>query len=169
VYLVSNIEFPATEYEPLPPEVNGVYHEDREVNLSGEVGASQMYRTYNAQFNTVTRVWGIKTPGLPAYATVQNSDGSIHHYILDPDTGLWKGSDNNALYNAVDYGLVPGTASLTQQITNVAAIQAAVTDAINAGGGTVVIPAGTYQLSGTVDIANVTGGLTIRALGASVG
>jgi hypothetical protein len=98
MYLVSNIEYPATLYEPAAPEVNGVYHEDREVNLSGAVGASQMYRTYNAQLNPAGGNWIIQTAGLPAYATVQNPDGSIHYYTLDvqqrqhlePLQCLWK-------------------------------------------------------------------------------
>jgi hypothetical protein len=49
-YLVSNITYPATQYEPTesPPTGAPVYHEDREVTLSATTG-SQMFRTYNAQ------------------------------------------------------------------------------------------------------------------------
>jgi len=61
MYLVSNIEYPASQYEPLEPEINGVYHEDREVNASGDVGASQMYRTYNAQFFPDVPEWQVVT------------------------------------------------------------------------------------------------------------
>src|ERR1700677_1655942 len=60
MYLVSNIEYPATLYEPAAPEVNGAYHEDPEVNLSGDVGASQMYRTYNAQFLPASKLWALQ-------------------------------------------------------------------------------------------------------------
>ena len=130
-YLVSNIEYPATQYEPASPEANGVYHEDREVNLSGAVGGSQMYRTYNAEFFPSSMNWQIQTSGLPAYATVQNPDGSIHYYTLNTATGLWVGSGNNAVYNAVDYGLVQGAGqSAAQRAANVAAIQSAVNAAI---------------------------------------
>ena len=61
MYLVSNIEYPASQYEPLEPEINGVYHEDREVNASGDVGASQMYSTYNAQFFPDVPEWKVVT------------------------------------------------------------------------------------------------------------
>lgn len=181
-YLVSNIAYPASQYEPLAPEDNGVYHEDREVNPSGAVGASQMFRTYNAQFNptAVPPSWGLNNPNLAGYATVQNPDGSIH-YLTIPAGSLqgtpWQGSGNNAVYNAVDYGLIQGTGqSAAQRAANLAAIQSAVNAAIakipgkGNGGGTVVIPAGVYELGGTlspamaatVAITNVTGGLTIR-------
>jgi len=75
------------------------------VNLTGAVGASQLYRTYNAKFSTSLNTWSIQTSGLPAYATVQNPDGSIHYYTLNAATGLWEGSDNNTVINAVDFGL----------------------------------------------------------------
>jgi hypothetical protein len=62
-----------------------------------------MYRTVNAYFDETFQIW-IPVSSAPAYATVQNPDGSIHYYTLD-DSGNWVGSGNNAVYNAVDYGL----------------------------------------------------------------
>jgi hypothetical protein len=103
MYLVSNIGYPATQYEPAAPETNGVYHEDREVNITGAVGASLMYRTFNAMFDPGLKVWAPFDSSLPAYAYVQNSDGSIHYYTLD-GSGNWLGTDNNTVYNAVDFG-----------------------------------------------------------------
>jgi hypothetical protein len=175
-YLVSNITYPATQYEPTesPPTGAPVYHEDREVTLSATTG-SQMFRTYNAQFNPNTAEWGFpEGSSAPAYATVQNPDGSIHYFTNPPDVTTWTtwaGTGNNAVYNAVDFGLVVGSGSQPQTLraANVAALQNAIDAAITAKGGTVVIPAGTYELGGitdeftaTINIANVNGGLTIR-------
>jgi hypothetical protein len=179
-YLVSNIEYPATQYEPTTPEENGVYHEDREVTVSSPTPGSQMFRTYNAQFlpEADPPSWSFNNPDLPAYATVQNPDGSIHYYALEAGSPpTWAGSGNNAVFNAVDYGLVQGAGqSPATRAANVAAIQSAINAAIARipakpnGGGTVVIPAGIYELGGTlapalaatIQIENVTGGLTIR-------
>jgi hypothetical protein len=161
--IIINNPFPAVQYEPT--ESSGIYHEDREVALSVGVG-SQMYRTYNAQFDPSSLTWKLQTSGVPAFATVQNADGSIHYYTKPGTSGpwtSWAGSGNNAVYNAVDYGLVAGTGvSQSQQTANVAALQAAVNAALGAGGGTVVVPAGTYELSGTVTIDNVNGGLIVK-------
>jgi hypothetical protein len=170
VYLVSNIEYPATLYEPIAPEVNGVYHEDREVNVSGDVGASQMYRTYNAEFFPDVPEWKIVTSGVSkAYATTQNSDGSIHYFsnynpattTFEPTWTSWFGSGNNNVYNAVDYGL--STTGVGGD--NTAALNAAVTAAIIAGGGTIFIPQGSYDLSGPVSIdASGTAGVIIAGV-----
>jgi hypothetical protein len=171
-----NGSYPAVEFQPL--ESNSVAHTDQEVTDSSDL--SRMYRTYNAQYNGTE--WKTLTTGTSAaYATVQNPDGSIHYYT-NPDRAStwtsWAGSANNAVYNAVDYGLVEGAGqSQATRAANVAAIQAAITAAIakvvpgkSNGGGTVVIPAGIYELGGTTDpvaaatitISGVTGGLTIR-------
>lgn len=164
-YLISNIEYPATMYEPILPEVNGVYHEDREVNLTGTAGDSQMYRTYNAQFQPASATWTLQTPGVSnAFATVQNPDGSIHYYKLNTTTGLWEGSDNNSVYNAVDYGL-----SLTDPsggVNNTAALNNAVADIITAGGGTLFIPAGSFKLNGavTINLSSTTVGVIIAGV-----
>ena len=143
-----NGPYPAVQYEPTesPPTGIPVYHEDREVTLSVVIG-SQMFRTYNAQFTSGIG-WELNNNGLAAYATVQNPDGSIHYFTMPAGSApwtSWAGSGNNAVYNAVDFGLVSGTGlSQTQRAANVAAIQNAVNAAIalideNTGGGTVVL------------------------------
>jgi hypothetical protein len=150
MYLISNIEYPATLYEPAAPEANGVYHEDREVNLSGAVGASQMYRTYNARFNTTLGIWDIQTAGLPAYATVQDSQGNIHYYTLNPTTGLWEGTDNNTVYNAVDFG-TPALSTSGSPSDNTAALGSLfasipVVSPTTSGGGFIRVPQYTYAV-----------------------
>jgi hypothetical protein len=77
-YLVSNIAYPAVQYEPLGPEENGVYHEDREITLPSGPG-SQMWRVYGATFNPTSTEWDFVGGVSTAYATVQNPDGSIHY------------------------------------------------------------------------------------------
>jgi hypothetical protein len=166
---------PGTEYLPAIGPPTAPYNEDRQVTLTGGPG-TQMYRTVNAYFDQTSQTWKPVTSA-PAYSTVQNPDGSIHYYTLN-SSGTWIGSGDNAVYNAVDYGLVEGAGkSPTVRAANVAAIQSAVNAAIakvvpgkSNGGGTVVIPAGVYELGGTISpiatatiiVTNVTGGLTIR-------
>jgi hypothetical protein len=165
---------PGTEYLPASGPPTAPYNEDRQVTLSGGPG-TQMYRTVNAYFDQTSQTWK-PVSSAPAYSAVQNPDGSIHYYTLN-SSGTWSGSGNNAVYNAVDYGLVEGAGqSAATRAANVAAIQSAVNAAIakiprkTSGGGTVVIPAGIYELGGTISpvaaatitITNVTGGLTIR-------
>jgi hypothetical protein len=162
--LIATGNDPGTQYHP--SETSGVYHEDREVTVSGGSG-SQMWRVYNAQFASSSGLWFVQNASLPAYATVQNPDGSIHYFtspsgLTQWSTSQWVGSDNNTIFNAVDYGLVAGSGvSQTQQQANVTALQNAVNAAIGTGG-TVAIPAGVYELSGTVNVTNVQGGLVIR-------
>jgi hypothetical protein len=154
-YLVSNITYPATQYEPTetPPTGTAVYHEDREVTLSATTG-SQMFRTYNAQFNPDTAEWGFpEGSSAPAYATAQNPDGSIHYFTnpLGATTWTtWAGSGNNAVYNAVDYGL--NVDDTSGGADNTTALQSAVTAAATGGGGRVFIPAGVYNISGTIEV-----------------
>jgi hypothetical protein len=149
--------YPAVEFQP--SETNSVFHTDQEFTDSNS--NSHMFRTYNAQYTAP--FWNTLTSGVSdAYATVQNPDGSIHYYWNGGvnQWTAWQGSGNNAVYNAVDYGLVAGSVSPSQQQANVTAIGNAVSAAIN--GGTVVIPAGTYELSGTISVSGVTGGIVIR-------
>jgi hypothetical protein len=165
---------PGTEYLPAIGPPTAPYNEDRQVTLSGGPG-TQMYRTLNAYFDQTSGIW-MPVTSAPAYSTVQNPDGSIHYYTLNSE-GTWSGSGNNTVFNAVDYGLVQGVGqSAATRAANVAAIQSAIDAAIALipakanGGGTVVIPAGVYELGGTLDpemaatisVANVTGGLVIR-------
>jgi len=166
---------PGTEYLPSAGPPTPPYNEDRQVTLTG--GPTQVYRTYNATFDAPNQKWIVVDSTKPAYANVQSPDGSIHYYTLNTANGLWEGSGNNAVYNAVDFGLVQGAnRSAAQRAANVAAIQSAIATAIAKipgkanGGGTVVIPAGIYELGGTLSpamtatilIQSVTGGLTIR-------
>ncbi len=167
-------KYPAVEFQP--SETGSVWHSDQEFTDSS--GKSHMYRTYNAQYDGTK--WTTLAGGpSDAYATVQDPDGSIHHYWNNGASSwtTWNGSGNNAVYNAVDFGLVQGAGqSAATRAANVAAIQSAITTAIAKipgkanGGGTIVIPAGIYELGGTLTpalpatilINNVTGGLTIR-------
>ena len=157
----------------------GVYHEDRVVVTPvGVTTITRMFRVYGATLNTVTEEWsfvGVRWPTqLSRILTGRSTTLRIPGSTPWP-TSAWQGSGNNAVYNAVDFGLVSGTdQSQTQRAANVAAIQNAVDAAIalideNTGGGTVVIPAGTYELGGTtgglpatITMDGVTGGLTIR-------
>lgn len=172
--VIINNAYPAVQLEAT--EASSVYHEIREVTLSAAQG-SQMYETYNAEFDASgTPSWTLYDTSLPAYATVQDPDGTIHYYSMPAGSTawtVWEGSGNNTVYNAVDYGLIAGTGvSATQQAKNVTALQNAINAAIGTStspqqGGTVVIPAGIYELSGTVTIPGsgvsaVSGGLVIR-------
>jgi hypothetical protein len=148
-----NGPYPAVQYEPTetPPTGTPVYHEDREVTLASATG-SQMFRTYNAQFNpgATPPSWGFASGSPPAYATAQNSDGSIH-YFTNP-TGMttwttWAGSGNNAVYNGVDFGMS------TANPDNTSALNSVITAALNGGGGEVFIPPGSYPISDVVDLA----------------
>lgn len=100
---------PGTEYSP--SETGGVYHEDREVTVSGGPG-SQMFRVYGAQFSWTSQQWTLQAGATVAYATVQNPDGSIHYFTwpgYSPwSNSEWLGSDNNTIYNAVDFGATAG-------------------------------------------------------------
>ncbi len=119
---------------------SGIYREDRSIAATG-----QMFRVYGAALQT-DGAWQLQGDATAAYATVQDSQGNIHYYTLDTDTGLWEGSGNNNVYNAVDYGL----STTGGGIDNTAALNAAVAAAIIAGGGTILIPQGSYDLSGPV-------------------
>jgi hypothetical protein len=105
-----------------------------------------MYRVYNAAFVSTSQTWAPKNSLLPAYATVQGSDGSIHHYILNP-SGTWDGSDNNTVFNGVDFGMIANDTS----VDNSAALQNAIEAAIDLGGGTIFIPSGTYTFTNGVN------------------
>ncbi|HVR45248.1 MAG TPA: hypothetical protein VMT95_01215 [Candidatus Binatia bacterium] len=141
---------PGTTYTP--SETNGVYHEDREVTVSSTVG-SQMFRAYNATFDENLGEWKIPTSGSgkPAYATVQNPDGSIHFVTKAANSSpwnTWDGSGNNTVFNGIDFGMVANSPSTD----NTAALQLAITAVMHAGGGTIFIPAGTYYFTSSTGI-----------------
>ncbi|HVR45283.1 MAG TPA: glycosyl hydrolase family 28-related protein [Candidatus Binatia bacterium] len=137
--------YPGTTYTPQSPEQNGVYHEDREVSLLAG-GGSKMYRTYNAKFEPGSQNWAPDQSSLSAYATVQDSEGSIHHYKLN-SSGSWDGSHNNTVYNGVDFGMSANNTGTQNHDALLEAVIAAVTN-----GGIVFIPAGTYQITGTITV-----------------
>ncbi len=162
--------YPAVEFQPT--ETSSVYHTDQE--FTDGSGNSHMYRTYNAQYNGFA--WTTLSGGSSeAYATVQDPDGSIHYYsnfnpatsIFEPTWASWFGSGNNAIYNAVDYGMTESD----DGTLNAPALQAAIAAAIASPGhtgATVHIPAGMYKLKGTITISGESGrGLVVT--GASGG
>lgn len=167
----SNIEiskqYPAVQYNP--SETSGVWHEAHEVS-----GA--MYSAANATFDDVTSFeWKLVDISKPAYAVAQNTDGSVTYLYMPSSQGstpwptsAWLGTGQPVIYHVVNYGMSPNaTASV-----NTAALQAAVTAALNGGGGIIFIPAGTYQLSDVTNL-NFTGvpgndpGFVIAGAGAS--
>ncbi|MGA9273467.1 MAG: hypothetical protein WBV67_08270, partial [Candidatus Cybelea sp.] len=109
--LVASGTNPATEYQ-ITLGSPGVYHEDRVVvtTVSG-ASLTQMFRVYGAVLSPGIG-WSFQSGVSTAYATVQNPDGSIHHFTFSGtapwQTEDWEGSDNNTIYNAVDFGTTAG-------------------------------------------------------------
>ncbi|HEY6620327.1 MAG TPA: hypothetical protein VIY68_12335, partial [Steroidobacteraceae bacterium] len=137
---------PAVQYEPNPAsEPLGVWHEDHEIN-------GVMYRATNAKFDDVTSFkWSLSIGSQPAYCITQNIDGSTSYMYMAPNsvpwnTSDWVGTGQPVMYHAVNYGLNEN--DLAGAI-NQAALQAAVNAAFETGG-IVFIPAGNYQINGTV-------------------
>ncbi len=147
----SNIQIqkknPAVQYEPdLTLEPLGLWHEDHEID-----GA--MYRASNASYNESTTFWSLQNVAQPAYARVQNTDGSTSYLYMPASsaawhTPAWLGTGQPLIYHAVNYGMSPSSTAAA----NTAALQAAVTAALNAFGGVILIPAGVYQISGTINL-----------------
>lgn len=153
----------------------GVYHEDRVVvtTVSG-TSTTQMFRVYGATLEADG--WHFVSPASTAYATVQNPDGSIHYFTYSGSvpwqTGDWQGSDNNTIYNAVDFGTTTGGSA----VSNSAALTSLFTSMVTAaglGGGTARIPQ--YNFPVEASIAGITvppgpsgngdGGCIIQGLG----
>jgi hypothetical protein len=94
----------------------GVYHEDRVLvtEVAPSTYMTQMFRVYGAQFTGT--FWQYQSGVSTAYATVQNPDGSIHYFTYSGtnnwSTSAWQGSDNNTVYNAVDFGATAGGSAL---------------------------------------------------------
>jgi hypothetical protein len=124
----------------------GVYHEDRVVVTEvGSTYITQMFRVYGAQFDFTLGTWSFQSDVSTAYATVQNPDGSIHYFTHSGANGwltsAWQGSDNNTVYNAVDFGLNAG--GIASDNTN--ALASLFTSMLTAaapalGGGTAHVP-----------------------------
>ncbi len=159
---------PGSTYTISPVTDPGVYHEDRVVVTTvGGVSITQMFRVYGASF--ATGVWQFMGSVSTAYATVQNPDGSIHYLTYSGTTGwatsAWQGSGNNAVYNAVDYGM---TTSDMSGATNTPALNAAIAALLEVGGGTLFIPAGTYYLNAPIVITPTSGPPAAAAIIAGV-
>jgi len=149
----SNLEiqksYPAVSYEPnTSSEPSGVWHEDHEIN-------GVMYRATNAKFDDqVNFNWSLNDSSKPAYCVTQNLDGSTS-YLYKPATSAawatssWIGMGQPVTYHAINYGLDENDPS--GGVNNAAALQAAINAAF-VDGGVVFIPAGTYQVAGTVSL-----------------
>ena len=135
---------PGTTYTISPPTDPGVYHEDRVVVTTvGATSTTQMFRVYGATLEADG--WhfvGAST----AYATVQNPDGSIHYFTYSGSapwsTDSWEGSDNNTIYNAVDFGTTAGGSALDNSaaLTALFTAMADATGDSGLGGGMARIP-----------------------------
>jgi hypothetical protein len=164
---------PAIDY--YAAESNAVYHEDREIN-----GA--MFRVSNAQYNYEDTTWTSMNHDLNAYAIVENTDGSINYlYVPSVINGgpeewpmsTWQGQGQPEVYNALNYGLVASDSSAGAQnaAALTAAIQAVLEGSVLGGppGGLILIPAGTYYVSGPISFSysesNMDPGLIIAGVG----
>ncbi len=140
--LVASGTNPATEYQ-ITLGSPGVYHEDRVVvtTVSG-ASLTQMFRVYGAVLSPGIG-WSFQSGVSTAYATVQNPDGSIHHFTFSGtapwQTEDWEGSDNNTIYNAVDFGTTAG-GSASSNSDALTSLFTAMTAAAGLGGGTARIP-----------------------------
>ena len=157
--------FPGVLYDAT--ETSGTWHEDHEIS-----GAK--YQAANAKFNEAMGQWFSVDTTKPAYASVQNTDGSTSYLYMPPTTSgwaTWQGAGQPVSYYAVNYGM---TQSDTTGAINTPALAAAIAAAIADPGNTgaiVHIPAGTYKLNGTITISDPTGksGLGLVITGASGG
>lgn len=137
---------PGTTYTISPPTDPGVNHEDRVVVTTvGGVSTTQMFRVSGALFTPGTG-WTFQSGVSTAYATVQNPDGSIHYFTYSGaapwQTEDWQGSNNNTIYNAVDFGATGGGSATDNNIA-LTALFTAMTDAAGGsrlGGGMARIP-----------------------------
>jgi hypothetical protein len=157
----TNIEiqktYPAVQYEPdTVSEPSGVWHEDHEID-------GVMYRATNATFDDVTSFkWTLEDPLQPAYCITQNTDGSTSYLYMAANTTVpwstaeWVGTGQPVMYHAVNYGLNENDP--TGGVNNTAALQSAVSAAALGGGGRVFIPAGIYQIDGTITVPPTTDG-----------
>ena len=91
-----------------------------------------------------------------AYATVQNPDGSIHYLTYSGTTtpwatSAWQGSDNNTVYNGVDFGLVaPGGGTALANTTALSSLFAAMVAPAGLPGGTAWIPQYNYPVNASL-------------------
>jgi hypothetical protein len=140
---------PAVLYEPdLSTEPLGIWHEDHEID-------GIMYRAANAQYNeTLTPPkWQQVVGSQASYAVAQNTDGSVSYLYMPAGasnwvSSAWQGYAQPVTYYAVNYGFDVSASGTI----NAAALNTAIGDLITAGGGTLLLPAGTFDISGIVSV-----------------
>lgn len=144
-----NKNFPAVLYDAT--ETSSVWHEDRE--LSGA-----RYHAVNAKFDDVVHfTWSLVNSAQPAYATVQNTDGSTGYLYMPTGSAAWttwQGAGQPASYYAVNYGMIESdTTGAINTPALAAAIAAAIADPGSAGA-IVHIPAGAFNLNAALIISD---------------
>ena len=138
-------QYPGVEYQVESGGDLGPYSEDREID-----GA--MWRVQNAMFHKDDLNWYRQLADEPAYAVVQNADGSISYYTkatptMSWGTSDWDGNGQRGVFSILDfYSTADGS-----DYTN--AVQGAATAAGASGGGLVLIPPGTYDISQAIELA----------------
>ncbi|MBV8725444.1 MAG: hypothetical protein JO078_05685 [Candidatus Eremiobacteraeota bacterium] len=142
----SNIQItkndPAVLYDAT--ETSGVWHEDHEIN-------GVRYHAANAKFDDkINFTWSLANASQPAYARTQNTDGSTSYLYMPANSGpwatsAWRGTGQPLIYHAVNYGMSPSASAAD----NTTALTNAITAAFSTGG-IVLIPAGLYQINGTI-------------------
>jgi hypothetical protein len=136
---------PGTTHTISPSSDPGVYHEDRVVVTEvGSTYVTQMFRVYGATLDVLSGTWSYMG-ATTAYATVQNPDGSIHYFTYSGTnfwlTSAWEGSDNNTVYNAVDFGVTASGSDTSNSAALTALFTAMATATFPALlGGTATIP-----------------------------
>jgi|SRR5580700_2093209 hypothetical protein len=130
-----NKNYPAVLYDATEPLAT--YFEDREVN-------GVMYRVQNATYGTGTTPWSLKLSSAPAFAIVQNPDGSTSNFTMPAGSSpwaVWEGDGQRGIFDVRDFG-----ATGTGLLDDSSAIQNAANAAHANGGGVVYLPAGTYLI-----------------------
>lgn len=161
--LVASGTYPFVQFQP--SETSGVWHTDQEFTDSG--GNSYLFRMYNAAWDSAGPNWKTLGGGDNAYATVQNPDGSIHYYWNGGVSTWteWVGSDNNTVYNALDFGLSAG-GSASGNSTALTSTFTAVLSAPSKGGA-VSVPEFGYQVESSSTGIQVPYNMILQGLGTS--
>jgi hypothetical protein len=157
-------EYPYVQFQP--SEAGSVWHTDQEFTDSG--GNSYLFRMYNAEYSESLSQWTTIGGGSDAYATVQNPDGSIHYYWNGGSSpwNEWQGSDNNTVYNAVDFGVTAGGSAADNTDALISLFTSMVTATAPAlGGGTAQIPQYNFPVNASPDGITVPPGPSGSGLG----
>lgn len=159
--------YPFVQFQP--SETSGVQHTDQEFTDSND--NSYLFRMYNAEYDPSGPHWKtLPGGGSDAYATVQNPDGSIHYYTNPSGMTTWTawvGSDNNTVYNAVDFGTPPLSAG-GSALNNTAALTtmlAAMGLAPGLPGGMAWIPQYEFLVSASTSGITIPSGCIVQGLG----